>query len=336
MRLADRLAEALLIRAGEEQVPHGHDLAGVVENSHDDLLAPHRGQSRHAKVDGSTLVSYRQAAVLRLALLGDVDRRHDLQPRDDAVLNRPVGLLHLVQHTVDAEPDAQLLLARLDVDVARAVVDGLSDQEVDEAHDRSVVVLILERLGHRRLGRLGRLLDRRRELAQLLIRAQEPLEHLRERVLGDDHRLDEQVGDAGDVIERDDVGGVQDANRQPLASPIDGDQLESAAQIARHQSDDARVERHARQIYVPMPRVQRDRLSDLGLGHHLRTDQKLLELGPLADLRDGRRHLRGTNRSGEHKRLRESSHVNSPIPLLILGAHRMPVVKSPKTATTGG
>ena len=72
-----------------------------------------------------------------------------------------VGLLHLVQHAVDAEPHRELLLARLDVDVARAVVDGLRDEQVHEADDRGVVVLLLERLGERGLGRLARLLDRR-------------------------------------------------------------------------------------------------------------------------------------------------------------------------------
>ena len=225
---------------------------------------------------------------------------------------------------------SQLPLARFDVDVARPVVDRLSDQQVHEPHDRCVVVLLLERLGHRGdLARLRRLLDRRRELAQLLVGAQEALEHLRQRVLRDDDGLDEQVGHARDVVERDDVGGVEDADRQPIAATIDRDQLEPAAQVARHQRDHARVERHVREVDVPVPGVQRDGLGDLRLGHHLGADQQLLELGPLAHLRDGRRHLRSANRTGEHKRLCESSHGDSPNPSAILGADCGPDVKSP-------
>ena len=46
-----------------------------------------------------------------------------------------------------------------------------------------------------------RLFDRHRELAELLVRAQEPLEHLLQRVVGDDDRIDDQVGDARDVVD---------------------------------------------------------------------------------------------------------------------------------------
>ena len=44
----------------------------------------------------------------------------------------------------------------------------------------------------------------------------------------------------------------------------------------------------------------------------------------------------GAHGPGEYERLRESSHVNSPIPLLILGAQGERVVKSPKTDPAAG
>ena len=109
-----------------------------------------------------------------------------------------------------------------------------------------------------------------RELAELFVRAQEPLEHLRQRVLGDDDRLDEEVGDARDVVERDDVGRVEDADGQAVAATVDRDEAVLAAQVAGHERDDARVERHVRQVDVAMPGVQGDRLGDLRLGHELR------------------------------------------------------------------
>ena len=61
------------------------------------------------------------AAVLRQALLGDVQLGHDLQARDD----RRLEVLDLRrdrgfhQHAVNAVADAQLVLERLDVDVGR-------------------------------------------------------------------------------------------------------------------------------------------------------------------------------------------------------------------------
>ena len=47
------------------------------------------------------------------------------------------GLAHaLVEHAVDAEPDAQVVLGRLDVDVRRPLLHRLEDHEVHELDDR--------------------------------------------------------------------------------------------------------------------------------------------------------------------------------------------------------
>jgi hypothetical protein len=61
------------------------------------------------------------AAVLRQAFLGDVHPRHDLQARDDGVLETQQIFRHGHGHeqAVDAVADAQLALLRLEVDVRR-------------------------------------------------------------------------------------------------------------------------------------------------------------------------------------------------------------------------
>ena len=46
--------------------------------------------------------------------------------------------LHLVQHAVDAEPDDERVLLRLEVDVGGAVLGGLEEHGVDEADERGV------------------------------------------------------------------------------------------------------------------------------------------------------------------------------------------------------
>ncbi len=115
-----------------------HRLA-LVEDAHDDLLAVHGRQGRDAQVDAAAADLHRDAAVLRDAALGDVDVGHDLEARDHARLDAARRAHHLVEHAVDAEPDAQVGLVRLDVDVARAVADGLVHEQVDELDDRRVL-----------------------------------------------------------------------------------------------------------------------------------------------------------------------------------------------------
>jgi hypothetical protein len=79
------------------------------------------------------------APVLRDPALGDVDVGHDLQRLMTPGLDRAGRAHHLVEHAVDAVADPQVLLARLDVDVGRAVRDRLRDEQVDELDDRRVL-----------------------------------------------------------------------------------------------------------------------------------------------------------------------------------------------------
>ena len=99
------------------------------------------GIVRDADVDALAGDLQRDAPVLRQPLLGDVERRHDLHARDD----RAHELLRLarlrdVELAVDAVADDDVALLRLDVDVARALLDRLREEAVDPADDRRVVV----------------------------------------------------------------------------------------------------------------------------------------------------------------------------------------------------
>ena len=85
------------------------------------------------------------AAVLRQALLGDVQLRHDLDARRDRVAELHRRRHDVVEDAVDAEPDAELLLVRLDVDVARALLNRRHQHQVDEPDDRRLAALPLER-----------------------------------------------------------------------------------------------------------------------------------------------------------------------------------------------
>ena len=133
----------------EAELRHVEHQLVFVEQTQDDLLAEERRQARHAEVDLLERAVDREpdldAAVLRQALLGDVELRHDLDARRDRVAELHRRRHHVVEDAVDAEPDAELLLVRLDVDVARALLDRRHQHQVHEPDDRRFAALPLER-----------------------------------------------------------------------------------------------------------------------------------------------------------------------------------------------
>ena len=65
--------------------------------------------------------------------------RHDLHAADDAGDHAPRHGRGVLEHAVDAEAHAQLAAVGREVDVGRALLDGLGDDPVDELDDRRVV-----------------------------------------------------------------------------------------------------------------------------------------------------------------------------------------------------
>ena len=63
----------------QPEVVETHARARVVQDSHDDLLTPDRGEGGDAQVDLSPTVDHRQPSILGLPPLGDVDVAHDLE-----------------------------------------------------------------------------------------------------------------------------------------------------------------------------------------------------------------------------------------------------------------
>ncbi len=166
------------------------------------------------------------AAVLRDALLGDVEVGEDLDARGDGgdrVRGHRRGLL---EHAVDAVADAQLLLVGLEVDVGAAAVDGLLDDPLDHLDDRGVLAggaerdrrllaEVVERAGGL-LGRALRLDDAGvvLELGEVHAGAveevgvREALEDVVDVARRGDGRADLVAGHHGDVVDGQDVGGI--------------------------------------------------------------------------------------------------------------------------------
>ncbi len=113
-----------------------------VEDTHHDLLAEERRQRAHAEVDRLGLRQHDlHAAVLRHALLGDVELRDHLDPRRELVLDHERRLRDLHQDAVEPVADAVELLVRLEVDVRDAGRDRVDQDLLEVADDRRVLDL---------------------------------------------------------------------------------------------------------------------------------------------------------------------------------------------------
>ncbi len=262
-RLLDRRLE-LGERLGlEAELRHVEHQLVLVEETHDDLLAEERRQARHAEVDvlrhAVVLEADLDAAVLRQALLRDVELRHDLDARRDRVAELHRRLHDVVEQAVDAVADAQLLLVRLDVDVAGALLDRRHQDDVHQLDDRRLLALLGEHLGadllelledldvagvaedRHVLERLAGDLEgaRRRRGAAAGGLAVVPRDRLDDRGLGRDDRLDVVARHELDVVHGEHVGRVGHRDRQRGAGARERDDLVLLRGLGGNELDDA-------------------------------------------------------------------------------------------------
>ena len=108
----------------------------TVEHPHHHALAEKRRQHAHAEVDRMAAHRQLDPAVLRKTPLGDVEIRHHLDPSGDRKGEMLRRRHHLLQHAVGLQPDPELMLERLEVDVAGAVADRHQEHHVEELADR--------------------------------------------------------------------------------------------------------------------------------------------------------------------------------------------------------
>src|SRR5690606_6352309 len=116
----------------------------LVEQSQDRALAVTGGQGRYADVDWAATDAQGDTAILRQALLGDVELRHDLDPGDQRCVQLAPRPHHVAQGAVDPEADQRIPFERLDMDVGRAIATRLCEQRVDHPDDRGVVLRLEE------------------------------------------------------------------------------------------------------------------------------------------------------------------------------------------------
>ena len=197
---------------GEAEAPDVVE-AGValVEDTHDHAFAVHRRQRRDAQVDFPPEHLQLDAAVLRQPPLGDVELGHDLDAADHGGLQLLGRGFDVVQDAVDPVAHLQVLLERLDVNVARPRLDRLGDDQVDEPDDgglRGQVFQLFDILDLVREALDVAVVDALDDAAQRAGgRPVQLLEDVHDLALGPEHRLEPVAGRLphrvdGRVIER--------------------------------------------------------------------------------------------------------------------------------------
>ncbi len=177
--------------------------------------------------------------------------------------------IDLVEHAVDAEPDAQIALGGLDVHVRRAVLDGLLDQRVDVAHDGRVVLGRVERL-HEGCVRGS---ERGGDVVEVGLGALEAVEGLHQLVAGDHDRTDLHARRSARVVECKHVAGVDDRDVQLAVLDRDAEHAVAAGQRERDLGGSDRVDRVLGQIDGFEPVRLGERLGEFDLGDDSRVEQ---------------------------------------------------------------
>ncbi|MNU57728.1 hypothetical protein D3C71_468530 [compost metagenome] len=150
MRLPDQAVE-LPEHARAHAQPLQLQAAGfLVQQAQHRALAMAGRQGGHPHVDRPPAHAQRDAAVLRQALFGDVQVRHDLDARDQRGMQGLARRHHIAQGAVHAVAHHGVGFERFDVDIAGAVARGLREQRIDHADDGRVVLRLqqVRHLGH--------------------------------------------------------------------------------------------------------------------------------------------------------------------------------------------
>src|SRR6266513_5964928 len=108
----------------------------AVEQAHHNAFAVERGQGRDTQIDFAPQNLKLDAAILRQTPFSNVQLGHQFQARNDGGLQLARWGLLIEQNTVNAVAHAKLFLERLDVDVARPLLDGQADHGVHQPNDR--------------------------------------------------------------------------------------------------------------------------------------------------------------------------------------------------------
>jgi hypothetical protein len=109
----------------------------LVENAEYDALAEEHRDDADAQIELVAREAEADPTVLRLAFLGDIQIRHDLEAAGDRVAESVDRCWHarLAQDAVDAIANVEEVLVGLDVDVGCPLANGFEEQVVHQLDD---------------------------------------------------------------------------------------------------------------------------------------------------------------------------------------------------------
>jgi hypothetical protein len=334
------LAQMIVAKADVGQVVQ-HRLA-IEETDGDALALLHRRDGGDAHVDVLAGDLAANASVLRKALLGDVQAGHDLHTRDDRRHELARGAAGLVELAVDAVAHLDLFLARLDVDIAGALLDRVEQQRVDPADDRRLVGdledvdQLLAGAGH-----LVLVLTLGAEIAALvLLAAVDLVDDLEDLLRRHQHRLDLRAQLRAQIVQRADLQRIGDRDRDDVVLLADRQQAVLLGESDRHVRDQLQVDLVRLQLgAIADAQLLAQRLLDLLLGHRAHPHQDFAEpaaldglhLQPLLEKLGGQTRARGRFRLQQNLSNQFRAQVLSLL-LTVLSAARSPA--APAVAAT--
>ncbi len=107
-----------------------------IQDPHHDLFTQNGRQRADTQVDFAAADPDVQPSVLWLSVLGDIQFRHHLDPRNDRGVHFLARFHDLSECTIDAETNRSEFLSGFDVNVAGPVIHGPINHVVHELHHR--------------------------------------------------------------------------------------------------------------------------------------------------------------------------------------------------------
>ena len=274
MRVLDLLAHHRKVSRREAEPVDVRRLGVGAQEADGDAFAVDGRHGRHADVVFALGDAQPGAAILRQALLGDVEVGENLETRDRGAAQFAGQPLTLLQQAIDAMANDHVAARRFDVEVGGACGGGLTEQAVDEIDDRCVEGQVLQRIVIISAGGAARLFSRAAFI--------EALDGGKNLVVGSERQRQFEPGGEPEGGERCRVGRIADDDQQPVALDRDRQHMALA-----HEAQRDRVRQHTcgwpaggnRQIEHP---------AQLG-GKHLLVDQALAQQQPDFRLAAGRR-----------------------------------------------
>lgn len=138
MRLLDGVEDAFFGLAPVAKLFESERFAAFVQDTHDDLLAGRDRERADTEGVGFAAEIDLEPTVLRGAAFIDLEVAEDFDTTDESTMDVFGEFVSFSEDAVDAIPDTDVVIARLDMDIAGTSADGKFQDEVDRLGDRRV------------------------------------------------------------------------------------------------------------------------------------------------------------------------------------------------------